>query len=428
MRLLPDVPSAVRRRWSAAALAVVTLTACGPAPRWYRGNLHTHSYWSDGDQFPEVILRHYRERGYHFVALSDHNVLARTERWVTVDSIPDGPASLAEYRRVFGGDWVEQRPDPGTGLLQVRLKTFDEYAGRVSAPGAFLVMQAEEISDRFESRPLHLNATNLVEWIPPQGGTSVADVLQRNIDAVLAQRRATGQPMVPHVNHPNFGWAVTAEDLMDLEGERFFEVYNGHPLVHNTGDSLRPSTERIWDLVLAHRLTRGLPVMYGLAVDDAHNYGRVDSTRAAPGRGWIMVYAAALTAEAVLGAMEAGAFYASTGVTIEEIASSPNRLALRLAVEPGVTYETQFIGTRRGFDPAAEDLPDVAGRPVTRRYSDHIGAVLARVPGATPAYTFTGDELYVRARVVSSRPVAHPLYTGEVAMAWTQPVVPRAAR
>jgi hypothetical protein len=223
-----------------------------------------------------VVLRQYRERGYDFVALSDHNVLAEGERWVTIDSIRNGRESLAEYRRVFGDDWVEQRGDTA-GPLQVRLRRFEEYARHVAEPGRFLVIQGEEISDRFDSRPLHVNATNVAELIPPQGGTSVADVLQRNIDAVLAQRRASGQPIVPHVNHPNFGWAVTAEDLMDLHGERFFEVYNGHPLVHNAGDSLHPSTERIWDLVLTHRLTSGLDVMYGIAVDDAHHYAQVDS-------------------------------------------------------------------------------------------------------------------------------------------------------
>src|SRR4051794_14253426 len=26
----------------------------GPSPRWLKGNLHTHSFWSDGDDFPEM--------------------------------------------------------------------------------------------------------------------------------------------------------------------------------------------------------------------------------------------------------------------------------------------------------------------------------------------------------------------------------------
>ncbi|NND80278.1 MAG: histidinol-phosphatase, partial [Maribacter sp.] len=29
------------------------------ALQWFKGNLHTHSYWSDGDEFPEVIMEWY---------------------------------------------------------------------------------------------------------------------------------------------------------------------------------------------------------------------------------------------------------------------------------------------------------------------------------------------------------------------------------
>ena len=51
------------------------------ADRWYRGNLHAHSYWSDGDEFPEMIMDWYKSNGYHFVVLSDHNILAQDEKW-----------------------------------------------------------------------------------------------------------------------------------------------------------------------------------------------------------------------------------------------------------------------------------------------------------------------------------------------------------
>lgn len=416
--------SASRSLVRAFALVAFTLAACSPSPRWYKGNLHTHSFWSDGDQFPEVILQRYRDAGYDFVAMSDHNVLADAERWLAIGTDSNRLRSVTEYRQLLGEEWIEQRQDD-SGQLEIRLKRFGEYAGRVAEPGRFLVLQAEEITDHFESRPLHVNAINVRELVPPQGGKSVADVLQRNIDAVLAQRQATGQAMFPHVNHPNYGWAVTAEDLMALEGERFFEVYNGHPLVHNAGDSLHPSTDRLWDIVLTHRLTNGLDAVYGIATDDAHDYGRLDSTRANPVRGWVMVRAPGLSAEAIVAAMEAGEFYASTGVVLTEIARSPERLALRIQGEPGVEYVTEFIGTREGFDRSVAAVPDVSGLPVTRRYSSDIGAVLSEVTGLDPEYVFAGDEIYVRARVRSSRPPQYPVHATEREAAWVQPVVRR---
>jgi hypothetical protein len=180
--------------------------------------------------------------------------------------------------------------------------------------------------------------------------------------------------------------------------------------------------------VLTHRLTGGLAIVYGVAVDDAHHYEQMDSTRANPARGWIMARAAALTPDDIIAAMEAGDFYASTGVTLADVVPSPDGLALRIDGEPGVTYLTEFIGTRTGFDTAVQELPDVAGLPVTHRYSAEIGTVLAEVPGLEPRYTFTGDEIYVRARVRSSKPVSNPVHAGEVQMAWVQPVVGRRNR
>ena len=34
-------------------------------PRWVKGNLHTHSLWSDGNDYPEMIVDWYARNGYH---------------------------------------------------------------------------------------------------------------------------------------------------------------------------------------------------------------------------------------------------------------------------------------------------------------------------------------------------------------------------
>jgi len=47
---------------------------------WYRGALHVHSTLSDGERSPDEVLDWYRARGYHFVALTDHDVLSRSRR------------------------------------------------------------------------------------------------------------------------------------------------------------------------------------------------------------------------------------------------------------------------------------------------------------------------------------------------------------
>ncbi len=328
---------------------------------------------------------------------------------------------LEVYRGRFGEDWVEQRED--SGRVMVRLKTLEEYRTLFEEAGRFLIIPAEEITTRFEAKPIHVNATNIVEVIEPRGGGSVREVMQNNVDAVLEQRERTGQAMFPHINHPNYGWAVTAEDLMALEGEKFFEVYNGHPAVNNDGDDLRPSTERMWDIVLAERLSRGQDVMYGIATDDAHNYHEFDDNHANPGRGWVMVRAERLLAEAIVTAMEAGDFYGSSGVVLDDVAHADGRVRLRIRPEEGVTYTTQFIGTRVGYPAPMEIDSVVDGASVAKRYSDEIGAILAEVPGTSPSYVMTGDELYVRAKVISSKLKENPYRPGETEVAWVQPVV-----
>ena len=63
---------------------IIILFSCGEektSPKqWYKGNLHTHSYWSDGDEFPEVIMDWYKSNDYQFVALTDHNTLAEGDK------------------------------------------------------------------------------------------------------------------------------------------------------------------------------------------------------------------------------------------------------------------------------------------------------------------------------------------------------------
>ena len=44
--------------------------------QYWKGNLHTHTFWSDGNHFPEMAVDWYRQRNYNFLALTDHNVLS----------------------------------------------------------------------------------------------------------------------------------------------------------------------------------------------------------------------------------------------------------------------------------------------------------------------------------------------------------------
>lgn len=392
--------------------------------RWFKGNLHAHSLWSDGDDYPEMVADRYRQRGYNFLVLSEHNVLAQGPRWMSVVAANkrSGQDGLAAYRKRFGESWVETRTEKGE--LQVRLKPLEEFRHHLERAGEFLMIQGEEITDRAEGRQIHYIATNLHELIKPQGGKTVRETMERNLVAVDEQAKRLGRPILAHHIHPNTGYAMTAEDMAMVTQERYFEVASGHGGVNQMGDKTHVGVERMWDIISTLRIGEmNQAPPRGLAADDSHNFfGKNNSV----GRGWIMVRAKYLTPESIIKAIEAGDFYASTGITLKELQFSNEARTLELEIEPEkeTQYTTRFIGTLKGYDAAREPVKDENGKPlaVTQRYSNDVGRVLATVEGTKAAYKMTGKELYVRAVVESSRAPEKPTYQGQKAQAWTQPV------
>jgi hypothetical protein len=401
----PAVPKPAAK---AAAAAPV-----GP-PRWFKGNLHTHSLWSDGDDYPERITAWYRDHGYQFLAISDHNVLQRGEKWVRFADVKKkgaGPATgqyLKQYATV-----ARTRGDLSGEAYEIRLTPFEEYRGLFEKPGEYLLIPSEEISDKFEKKPIHICATNLGEPIKPQGGKSVVEVIENNFKAIYEQGRRLNRPILPHLNHPNFQWGVTADEMARVVEERFVEVYNGHPIVNHLGDKDRPGVERMWDIANTLRMTsfKTSPLM-GLGTDDTHNYHTQGMKRATAGRGWIHVRATTLTPEALIAAMEKGDFYASSGVTLNDVRydAAAGTLEVQVAPEAAARFTTRFIGTL---------APTKAGATPTE---SEIGAVLATVEGTKATYKLSGRELYVRAVVTSDQPAENPSVENQLKQAWTQPV------
>jgi hypothetical protein len=277
----------------------------------------------------------YREHRYNFLVLTDHNYLT----------------DVTGLNAVHGGS------------------------------EKFLLIPGEEVSASHARKPIHINAFNPSKVVEPQQGESVAATIQNNVNEI---RRADA---IPSLNHPNFGWAVTVDDMLAVKGLGLFEVYNGHPAVNNPGGGGFPSLDEMWDALL----TAGRE-LYGVAVDDAHVFKQFGKAFSNPGHGWVEVRAETLTTQAILSAIASGDFYSSTGVKISDIVSAGPEF--RVEIEPA-TWEkvtTYFIGEG--------------------------GKVLGRSFDRKAVYRYTGSEKYVRARVESS----------SGARAWTQPVFRRDIR
>ncbi len=420
-------------------------------PRYWKGNLHTHTFWSDGKDFPEMIAKWYVDHDYHFLALSDHNVLSRGEKWIDIKRVENlaGEDCLDKYVKAFG-DRVQLREVGGTNqqdgkkpkddsddlpesddvTTEVRLATYDDLCELFNRPGEFLMIEGEEISDSFRGLPIHLNATNLHELLPPVRGDSVRETIRNNLRAAQEQARRYRREILVHLNHPNFGWAITPEDLAWVTEEQFFEVMNGHPSVRQLGDETRPSIEKFWDIVNTLRIVKlNAPPVFGLGTDDSHDYGDRPGSRS--GRAWVMVKSTELTASALIQAMRRGDFYSSSGVTLTRIdfAADTSVLEIEITGEPDVEYTTHFIGTLETASlspPGTKDEPsseeDAAESTGRRKFSDEIGQILETQTGTRVRYALTGKELYVRALITSSKPHPDPSFADQFEQAWTQPV------
>jgi hypothetical protein len=422
-----------------------TPSSDAPDARWWKGNLQTQSYWSDADQMPEEVCAWYKENGFHFVALSDHDRPPVGEMWKEV-GISDSPHNISplvhpkilkKYRQKYGNDWVETREHDGR--TEVRLKPVEEFGPLLNEPQRFLVMPSQQIYTQAEDEQGRAHSTNPgVAWLDiansvvpiTSGRGEPDDALQQTVDRVQDLVRSTGRQMLLGVAHPNYAWQVTAEDLVGIDGLRFMEIYTGLAQCNSNGDTLRCSVERIWDILLTRRLAElDMPVIYALASDDAHTFLPIPGTPTwgQPGRGWIMVRAKYLTPESLFRAMERGDFYASSGVTLKDVQYGEKSLSVSIQSEAGVKYRTQYIGTRKGYDQASRAVFDESGQPLrtTRRYSEEIGQILYESRELTSTYTLTGNEIYVRARIVSDRPHPDPSWSGQTEVAWTQPVLPR---
>lgn len=251
--------------------------------------------------------------------------------------------------------------------------------------GQFLVLRGEEVASDRPGTHIHVNALNPKADVHALFGATPRETLQKDLDQI----NSVGG--LAQINHPNFLWQLTAEDIISIKGARLLEIMNMHPLVNSIGAGPEfPSTEEVWDQVLS----KGIAI-WGVASDDMHQLKESaggDSTDAEPaslpGRGWIVVRASHLTTEDIMNSIAKGDFYASTGVELADyqIAGGKITVSIKANERFRIKWRTQFIGQNGRI------FQDSTANPAT--------------------YTIKGDELYVRARITDSNGYK----------AWTQPV------
>jgi hypothetical protein len=269
-----------------------------PPPRdgWLRGSTHVHARPS-GDSttpIPDVIAW-YEQRGYDFIVLTDHNRVT---------------------------------PPPEThGLVVIAGTELTHNPVGCQPPG-----------DKSRKCRIHVNAIGVtarpigkIEWAERKSHLRV-DMYQ----AGIARARLLGARLV-QINHPQWFWGMTPDVLVEIaaRGAQLVEIDNVQFEKWNNGDVDHPSMEALWDAALV----RGAR-LWGIASDDAHDYGRRGKYPA--GGGWIAVRAKK-DAAAILDAIAAGAFYSSNGVVLERADRDGDDVVVEVAAGERGEYEIDWI-------------------------------------------------------------------------------------
>lgn len=223
---------------------------------WLKGNIHSHSVFSDGSLTPEEMKEAYKHHGYDFLAVTDHDIYTDT-RMLTEE----------KFTMIQGFElWGNASNDRD---IHVHFLWDDKIEG--IEPG----------------QTIHLPARTGKESL-----------------ALCYKLREKGCYVM--LNHPHWSM-LTSTEIEDDNPYDAVEIINyGTEWLENTGDGSVFWTEMLY---------RGCKLWNG-GGDDNHNHIELDSMYSDSFGGFTVVKAANRSAKAIMQAMKAGSFYTSTGPSI----------------------------------------------------------------------------------------------------------------
>ena len=242
--------------------------------RWFKGNTHTHTTYSDGELTPEETVEWYRKAGYDFLFLSEHY-----EKLANPQVRPNFAKLSTREMIVFPALELRVNLDvpPPRDLHVVGLGMAKADAWRIN-----------------------WTPRRLVEFILQEGG-------------------------VPVIAHPYYS-AVTEEEIIKIRGAAAVEVYNtSTEVVCDKGIA-----RSLWDYLLRLGIS-----IHGIAADDAHggrlvsDYGKgwiMVKTESCSGETDTKPLP---TLRGILESIRNGAFYASTGPEIHDVSLEGNEVLVR---------------------------------------------------------------------------------------------------
>lgn len=242
------------------------------AGSWYKGNLHSHTTNSDGMLTPEESVSLYKEQGYHFLCLSEHDVYTDyREEYNTDDFIilPGVEASAILYERKGCND---------------RLKVHHIHGILGTSE-----MQEGAKAPLFKHKEVLKVPKYYGQWDGAKTAQELADMLKE-------------RGMITTYNHPIWS-RVVAEEFIYTKGPFALEIYN-YNTVNESGTGYDTTH---WDQMLREGRR-----IFGFASDDNHNEGLFADSFG----GYVVVNAPELTHDAIINGLLEGNYYSSSGPEI----------------------------------------------------------------------------------------------------------------
>ena len=238
---------------------------------WYKGNLHSHTTHSDGILTPKEAVSAFREKGYGFLCLSDHDFYSDYREELNTDDfilLPGFEASAVLYE---------------DESMKKVLKTHHMNA----------ILGTEEMqAGAALRRPYHCEDMPVKRFFGAWNGASAAFEMAREL---------SGRGFIVTYNHPVWS-RVEAEEFFSC-GAFALEIFN-YNTVNECGEGY---DTRDWDVMLR----KGKRIL-GFASDDNHNEGKFDDAFG----GWISVKAESLSHDDIIKSLLSGNYYSSSGPEI----------------------------------------------------------------------------------------------------------------
>ncbi|MCR5485229.1 MAG: hypothetical protein K6F09_06510, partial [Clostridiales bacterium] len=282
----------------------------------YRGNLHSHTTYSDADVDLASMVKEYYKNGYDFLANSDHAVTG-----VEWNKAP-ARMPIYAYQAILGNKQVHLTDEEYEAI------TTGTYNGR--GKKMVCVVGANELNNHSLSKN-HVNGY----FLPQSVGNGFGGV-ENEKGYEKAVKFVDKNGGLSHINHPG-DWIDSNRDPQAVNDRKNIELFGNIILKYDSCLGMEVLNDRnsttkydrvLWDNVLMYTLPYGKTVI-GFSNTDAHNLLDTDSS-------FSVFMMKENNVDNIKKTMQSGAFF---GVT---------------KILPGNDFE---IGPKDGFDLRGKDVP-----------------------------------------------------------------------